>query len=570
MSTPTFPTNGQELTADQARAIGRQLAEHPLLAARSEEARPGLVEVLSDARPLLSTHGVGFELLRTRPGLVVVRARSEGTLSALAACEIVKGLLGAVAEEVCDVRASLVESTCAARGAAACLYSMVWEDQPAHPAPPTEATPVRDEPTEGPSEPEDLPAWDAPLAPPPAPAAMVERSVEPMAKAQSTTVRPGPDAVANPTASSSTSYQFQVSATSAIVLPASQAPATPEPETERAPETVPAATIGHRKFPKGLLRRSWLVVLALVAGSAGGWYAGRHAGTSYGAEAVVVVQSGAGKAGPGSASDAMALATTYAALIPKDASILSAAGGVLNMSNAAVAKALDVTVESGTSLLQINFTASSATKSVAGAQAVAHAIASAKPLTAAIAVGSVAVVSLPSSAHLQGTLHKYGIVIGAFLGLVIGLILVLAAERADPRIDDAPAMATASRCRAALVPADLSFEELARVLADAGHDKGLTIVPVVAGDNAPTIELARGLRSCWPADGPPVTISPPFASGIAELSRGSGPTVLVSHPGTRQRDVLAAAERLRMIGRSPVWAVLANRRLRSRVSGHVG
>ena len=84
------------------------------------------------------------------------------------------------------------------------------------------------------------------------------------------------------------------------------------------------------------------------------------------------------------------------------------------------------------------------------------------------------------------------------------------------------------------------------------------------------MELARGLRPCWPPDGPAVAISPSFSSGVVELSRGTGPTVLVSHPGTRQRDLVAAAERLRMIGRPPVWAVLANRRLRSRVSGRVG
>ncbi|HXW39479.1 MAG TPA: hypothetical protein VEJ44_07275, partial [Acidimicrobiales bacterium] len=92
MSLPTPPSNGQELTADQARAIGHQLAEHPLLAARAGDERPGLVDVLTDARPLLSTYGVSFEMLRTRPGLVVARARSEGDISPLAACELVKGL----------------------------------------------------------------------------------------------------------------------------------------------------------------------------------------------------------------------------------------------------------------------------------------------------------------------------------------------------------------------------------------------------------------------------------------------------------------------------------------------
>jgi hypothetical protein len=156
--------------------------------------------------------------------------------------------------------------------------------------------------------------------------------------------------------------------------------------------------------------------------------------------------------------------------------------------------------------------------------------------------------------------------------VVLGLILVLAAERADPRVDDAASMATAAGCRAALVPTDLSFAELARVLADVGHEKGggLTIVPITISDTAPTMELARSLRPCWPTDGPAVTISPSFSSGVVELSKGTGPTVLVSHPGTRQREIVAAADRLRMIGRAPVWAVLANRRLRSRVPSRVG
>jgi hypothetical protein len=231
---------------------------------------------------------------------------------------------------------------------------------------------------------------------------------------------------------------------------------------------------------------------------------------------------------------------------------------------------LSVTVETGTSLLLLDYSAPTAAQAVAGADAVARAVASNTPLTPAIAAGSVAIVNVPSAAHEQGTLHKYGVVFGGLLGLVIGLILVLAAERADPRIDDALAMAAATGCRASQVPKDLSFAELARVLANAGRGKGLTVVPIAISDTAPTMDLARGLRPCWPPTGPAVAISPSFCSGVVELSRGSGPTVLVSHPGTRFREVVAAAERLRMIGRPPVWAVLANHRVRDRTSGNVG
>ncbi len=142
MSTPlpTMSTNPEQAPAEQARLTGRQLAEHPLLASRAGE-RPGVAEVLADARPLLSTYGISFEILRTRPGMVVLRAKSDGRVSAQVACELVKGLLAAVPEQVCAVKASLVENTCAQRGAPACLYSMVWEDLPAGPIAPTPPSP---------------------------------------------------------------------------------------------------------------------------------------------------------------------------------------------------------------------------------------------------------------------------------------------------------------------------------------------------------------------------------------------------------------------------------------------
>jgi hypothetical protein len=57
-----------------------------------------------------------------------------------------------------------------------------------------------------------------------------------------------------------------------------------------------------------------------------------------------------------------------------------------------------------------------------------------------------------------------------------------------------------------------------------------------------------------------VSVSPSFSSGAVELSRGSGPTILVLRAGRRKRDVAAAAERLRLMGRGPLWAVLVSKR----------
>ncbi|MGH9047664.1 MAG: hypothetical protein ACRDVW_10180, partial [Acidimicrobiales bacterium] len=78
MTTPTYNATAEDPSIDRARQFGRQLADHPLLAARSEDQRPGVGEVLADARPLLATYGVNFEMVRSRPGLVVVRAHTDG------------------------------------------------------------------------------------------------------------------------------------------------------------------------------------------------------------------------------------------------------------------------------------------------------------------------------------------------------------------------------------------------------------------------------------------------------------------------------------------------------------
>ncbi|MGH8997051.1 MAG: hypothetical protein ACRDYB_13665, partial [Acidimicrobiales bacterium] len=222
---PTIPADGQVVTVDEARAIGRQLANHPLLAARSADEHPGLAEVLTDARALLSTYGISFEILRTRPGTVVMRARTNGRVTPQVACELVKALVAAVAERICDVLASLVENSCAQRGAGACLYSMIWEERVAGPPlpPPSPDTLIDPEPVAAESaqvvgtEPS-APAWDHPAVPdPPMPAA--PPPVAPAPAPFAPPVPPAPEP-STPTAASSTAYRFQVSSPNVIVVPA--------------------------------------------------------------------------------------------------------------------------------------------------------------------------------------------------------------------------------------------------------------------------------------------------------------------------------------------------------------
>jgi capsular polysaccharide biosynthesis protein len=552
-----------------ARDAGRRLANHPLLTARSAKGDAAVPDVLRDAHFLLSGVGVHFDVLRTRPGCAVLRAIPDPGVSPAAACELVQGLLETVTESACAVRGTLVETTCAGKGSAACLYTLLWETA-APAAPPSSAAtlhtaaPAAAPPTAyrylGQVSPAPHGVATAPNRAETEPAP--ERAPDPQPAAQAQPPQPTTPALAP--------------APAAVVTPAT--PPVAVPVTVLAAEPLLASTAQHplaarstrRKAPIWLLRRGWLLVLALVAGTAGGYLAAKSSPTSYSATATLVVQSGAGRAGPGSANDAQALATTYAALIPKDQAILQGVADTLHVSTATLSAHLSVSVEMGTSLLLVKYSAPVAAQAVSGSTLLARSVASDAPPTAAIASGSLVIVELPTGAVAGGALHKYGAPIGGLFGILLGIVLVLAAERADPRVDDTFTLGQAAGCPAASVPEDLSFPELARALSRTVVGTTLTVVPLSGPDGNPAMELARRLVPTLPATstGPSVAVSPSFSSGAVELSRGSGPTILVLRAGPRRRDVAAAAERLRLMGRGPVWAVLVGKRTDQDASSH--
>lgn len=540
-----------------ARAAGRRLATHPLLTARSTRGDEAVPEILRDAHFLLGGVGVQFEVLRTRPGCAVAQAIPDPGVPPVAACELVQGLLETVTEAGTGVRGTIVETTCAGRGSPSCLYTVMWDSaneaaRPAAPRPPAPTPTVH---------------LDAPAAAPAAAYRYLGQVAPAPPAAQTAPNRiPTSPPVGQPPAAP---------AVHAAPAPATPLPLPPPVVLPPPPVAVPVSVVtpeprvfaqAHapqpqrpaRKAPIWLFRRSWLLVLALVAGTAGGFVAAKSSSTTYSATSTLVVQSGAGRAGPGSANDAQALATTYAALIPKDQAILQVVAASLHVSTNTLARHLSVSVEMGTSLLLMKYSAPTGPQAVAGSKLLARTVASATAPTPAIASGSLVIVQLPNGAVAGGALHKYGAPIGALFGLLLGIVLVLAAERADPRVDDTFTLGQAAGCPAASLPADLSLPELARALARAAGGATLTVVPLEESDTAPAMAIARRLGSTMPPTraGTGVGLSPSFSSGAVELSRGAGPTILVVRPGRRRRDVAAATERLRLMGREPLWAVL--------------
>ncbi len=348
----------------------------------------------------------------------------------------------------------------------------------------------------------------------------------------------------------------------------------PEPEPSRpGRKPVRMRRRTRPRAPVWLKRRGWLLVLAVVAGVAGGTYAAKHQVVSYQARSTMVVQSGASAIGPGGAAEASQLAITYATVIPTDTSILQQAAAQLGITEATLASRLTVSVQTGTAVFVIAYKAPTSAEAVAGAAEVARVVGGVGLPSSTIPTGTVSVVDLANTASTSGSMAKYGKELGGILGLIVGLILAMAAERADPRVDTADDLASVVGVPASLVPDDLSPAELSRAIAlEPAGANGVTVVPLARSNGALAGALAEQLRAAWPpgtraaaVDRAPVGVSPPFETDPAADADASGPTVLVVGAGETLRRTASVSGRLQAVHRGPVWAVLVTRRARRKL-----
>ncbi len=505
-----MPRQPQAAWTAGARLAGEVAAAR----AGSTTSLDGSVDALARASlPVLRELGVDAGVVRSRSNCLVVRSVPSRGDDAACTCAFVNGWLESLPSLAGVARGAVVESTCVARGGAACLYALMW--QPSPPADPTVAEP------------------------PPRPALP-----------RHWTLLPSPRPVSPP-------------------VPAGLGAAAPGswPTFER-PDNRPAGRVARSGPPDRppsrrwawARRRGWMLVLGLVAGAAGGYVAGAHHTTSYSATATLVVQSGASVAGPGSANDAQTLAVTYAALLPRDQAVVDRVASDLGVPAAAVSRSLGVEAESGTALLQVKYTAPTAARAVTGADAVARAVSSLEPTGRAIAGGSVAVVSVAGTASPSDPLYHDALPLGAILGLLVGAGMVLVAERVDRRVDDPETLGEAASTHASPRPGGLSATELARALDGEVGSGPVAVVPMRPAEAPAANRLADELTAAWPdgQSGPPVTAGLPFAVAPDEVGAAVA-TVLVVGAGERHRAVVEAADRLRLQRRGPVWSVLVAR-----------
>jgi capsular polysaccharide biosynthesis protein len=185
---------------------------------------------------------------------------------------------------------------------------------------------------------------------------------------------------------------------------------------------------------RALQRRGWVLLVTVVVAAVCAFLVASLRGATYTAESTAVVAATSSPHAVVTPDQANVLATTYAVLIPKDTAILNSMATTLGTSVSEVQERLSVFNTMGTALLVIDYKGTSADNAIAGATIALQAIAGAHPVTPNIIPGSVGAVQAPTIASASRGVPVL-VAIGVIVGIALGLLLIVAWERVDPRID---------------------------------------------------------------------------------------------------------------------------------------
>jgi capsular polysaccharide biosynthesis protein len=186
----------------------------------------------------------------------------------------------------------------------------------------------------------------------------------------------------------------------------------------------------------GIARRGWLIPLVVVAVAAAAFGVNRLRTHEVTAQSVVLVTSQAGPDGPGFATEAAKLALSYTTVIPQDESVVQQVANAIGRSTHYVRQHFTVSNPTDTAILQLRFRDKSPSAAAAASRTAVQAVVGDHPVTPAIGAGSIQAVRLADRPKRPAKGDVVAVVIGGVLGLAFGIVLLLAWERADRRIDD--------------------------------------------------------------------------------------------------------------------------------------
>ncbi len=314
----------------------------------------------------------------------------------------------------------------------------------------------------------------------------------------------------------------------------------------------------RRLVPAWLRRRAWLLVIAILVGAVAGLAYGSTTATSYSASATLAVPTGGTATGPGNPFEAQQAATNDAALIQQDQALLAPAAKALGIPVATLTNRLSVGVETGTSVLTVNYTAPTKQEAIRGANAIVASIVKEERTSKTLPSGSLNVVQLATDATGSGLFAKYGLFIGIFLGLLVGTILVLIAERVDPRADSSADVVQVYDRSVAALPSELSLAEFGHaVLATAPKEPNVTLAPLRWWDVPAAHHIEQTMSEEFPEKS--ISVSTALEEGMAHRLHSDTTLVLVVRSGEQLHAVGDVLERLRLMGSMPEWIALLDR-----------
>jgi hypothetical protein len=337
------------------------------------------------------------------------------------------------------------------------------------------------------------------------------------------------------------------------------------------------------------LRRGWVLVPAIAGVTLVAYAVASATQASVVSESIVVAPTGATSKSPGEAVQAAKLAETYTILIPEDGGVIRAVARAVDRPASEVADDIATVGSPNTFLIRLRYTDDDEESSLAGARALTDAVIGSEPAARGVEPGTLRVVRLPRVDEIRSGGTGPAIPVGVFLGLCLGLVLVIALERADPRIDGEEDAIRALGCPATRVShlSDASigalldrWQRLAVEQGDTRHPARIGFLAGTARGEELVAPAARMLATLAARIGRVVTVREPGDGGDGrngaeiELLLGGQPgseaagesivvgsafTVLVVGRGNKEDELQAAANVVRQFGGQPGWALVVDR-----------
>ncbi|HEX7290209.1 MAG TPA: hypothetical protein VF250_03690 [Conexibacter sp.] len=343
-----------------------------------------------------------------------------------------------------------------------------------------------------------------------------------------------------------------------------------------------------RKLLAVALRRGWVVVAAAAAVTALAVAVGSARPGSTLAQAVAVVPAGATDESPGNATQATQLAQTYVQAIPLDGAVLGAIAHAVDRTSSDVAGRVTVVGDPKTSVLLLRYEDTDRARALAGTSTLLTAVTGDAPNARSVAPDSLTLVRGPRVLReTTAARDTTTIPLGVILGLALGLVLLVAWERSDPRIDGAGELANAAGTPATalgdVAPGNIDalLERWRRL---AGDGSGPHVVALLAGTRRAerlvssaayelaTISASNGqllrLGTAPPGPGGPsgerglvvVTGGTPGGPAAGEAVAADAAVVVVTVPrGARATELRDSLDVLGQFGARPTWALLVRR-----------